>query len=45
MYPLAPVRTMSDVSGIAAAFSVNLLSAMVSDLLISDLSSRLRPSE
>jgi hypothetical protein len=45
MYPLAPVRRMRDFSGIAAGFAVNLLATMVSDLFISDLPSRLGPSQ
>ena len=35
MYPLAPVRRMSDVLGIAAGFAVALLALMVSDIFTS----------
>jgi hypothetical protein len=40
MYPLAPVRRMSDFSGIAAGFAANVLATVVPDLFISDLLSR-----
>lgn len=45
MYPLAPVSRMSDFSGIAAGFAVDLLATMVSTLFTSDLLSRLESSE
>ena len=37
MYPLAPVRRMSDFSGIAAGCTLDVLATMVSDLFTSDL--------
>jgi hypothetical protein len=45
MYPLAPVRRMRDVLGIAAGFSVDLLAPLVSDVFTSELPSGLRPLE
>jgi hypothetical protein len=44
MYPLAPVRRIREVPGVAAGFAVDVLRP-VSDLCTSDLSSRLGPGE
>jgi hypothetical protein len=44
MYPLAPVRRMREVPGVAAGLAVDVLRP-VSDLFTSDLSSRLGPGE
>ena len=37
MYPLAPVRRMSDFSGIAAGFTFDVSATTVSDVFTSDL--------
>lgn len=45
MYPLAPVRRMREVPGVAAGLAADVFAPVVSDLFTSDLSSRLGPGE